>query len=104
MHKRYVKNDINRNFLKEFSEIINFSGIKLKAVKNYQKFDKKYKNKTSSENGLIRNGMTLSLREKELPITVEVGEKIEIDGIEYEVIVVEKSFGLLELDLERIYD
>ena len=49
MLKRYIKNDINRNFFKEFTETINFSGIQLKAVKNYQKFDNKYNNKNNQE-------------------------------------------------------
>lgn len=104
MLKRYIKNDINRNFFKEFTETINFSGIQLKAVKNYQKFDNKYNNKNNQENGLIRNGMTLSLKEEELPLTVEVGEKIEVDGVEYEVRSTNINRGLLVLDLERIYD
>lgn len=104
MLKRYIKNDVNRNFFREFSERVNFSGIQLKAVKNYQKFDNKYNSKNSKENGLIRNGMTLSLKEEELPLTVEVGEKIEVDGVEYEVRSTSINHGLLVLDLERIYD
>lgn len=104
MLKRYIKNDVDRNFFREFSEWINFSGIQLKAVKNYQKFDNKYNNKNNQENGLIRNGMTLSLKEEELPLTVEVGEKIEVDGVEYEVRSTSINRGLLVLDLERIYD
>lgn len=104
MLKRYIKNDVNRNFFREFSEWVNFSGIQLKAVKNYQKFDNKYNSKNSKENGLIRNGMTLSLKEEELPLTVEVGEKIEVDGVEYEVRSTSINHGLLVLDLERIYD
>ena len=104
MLKKYIKNDISRNYLNEFSEIISFSGIKLKAAKNYQRFDKKYKNKSSDENGLLKNGMILSLREKDLPFIIEVGEKVEVDGLEYEVIAIEKNLGILKLDLERIYD
>lgn len=104
MLKKYIKNDVNRNFFREFSEWINFSGVQLKAVKNYQKFDSKYNSKNSKENGLIRNGMTLSIKEEELPLIVEVGEKIEVDCIEYEVRAIEKNLGLLVLDLERIYD
>lgn len=104
MLKKYIKNDVNRNFFREFSEWVNFSGIQLKAVKNYQKFDNKYNSKNSKENGLIRNEMTLSIKEEELPLIVEVGEKIEVDGIEYEVRAIDKKLGLLVLDLERIYD
>nr|DAJ69845.1 MAG TPA: ATP-binding sugar transporter [Caudoviricetes sp.] len=104
MLKKYIRNDIERNHLNEFSETISFSGIKLRAVKNYQKFNKKYRNKNSDENGLLKAGMILTLREKELPIVVEVGEKVEVDGLEYEVIAIEKNLGMLKLDLERIYD
>ena len=104
MLRKYIRNDIKRNYLNEFSDVISFSGIKLRAAKNYQKFDKKYKNKDYGENGLTKNGMIITLREKELPIIVEVGEKVEVDGLEYEVIAIEKNLGMLKLDLERIYD
>lgn len=104
MLKKYIKNDIRKNYLNEFSEIISFSGIKLRAAKNYQKFDKKYKNKEYGDSGFTKNGMILTLQEKELPIVVETGEKVEVDGLEYEVIAIEKNLGMLKLDLERIYD
>lgn len=109
MRKR-INKDIDRVFFREFSEVINLSGVTLRAIKSYQKYEKKYRKgkSISVEEGkstiFSNNGMSLSVKERDLPLPIKVGETIDVDGIEFTVLEKSEKNGVIEFYIERVLD
>ena len=98
--KKEIMKDIDRNFFKEFGENINFSGIKLKGLLSFSKFENKYSQKHPLDDGLIKKGVTLTIREGDLPKMVGINEKVSINGQMYVVKAIKRELKLLEIDLQ----
>lgn len=100
---REIKRDNKRNFFKEFGEWISLSGIRLRAVKSYQKFNGKYP-KTQNDMSIEIQGYTLAIQEKDLPLPIKIGEKIEVNEEKFEVLSIKKELCILEIDIRKLGD
>lgn len=100
--EREIEKDMKSNFFNEFANNIIFSGIKLKAIKSYKEFEKKYLNKNFSDTGLSIKGMIVTVRSKDLPLELETGGKITVDGEKYEIRAYSEKMGMTKIDLEAV--
>lgn len=82
------KKDIRNTFFTDFAKIVNLSGIRLKAVitnvhvnpKKTGKFLEEYDADT-----VKRTGLKVSFRKKDLPVSVSVGDEVELEYKKYTV-------------------
>lgn len=102
MLTRFLNKDLDRNFFKEFAEKINFSGIPLKAVVSEEEYRKLFPARHKSDAGLIKKGIVISLKKRDLPSNPEAGDVVSVNGIEYRVISTNYPAEVLKLVLENI--
>lgn len=100
--EREIEKDMKSNFFNEFANNIIFSGIRLKAIKSYKEFEKKYSNKNPSDTGLSIKGMIVTVRSKDLPLRLETGDKVTVDDEKYEIRAYSDKMGMTKIDLETI--
>ncbi len=98
--KNIFKDDLENIFFnpEEFGQEVNFAGLDIIAIKSIKKFQKKYKGR-GEELGIYKGGMTIIIKKSSLPIIIEPGEKVTIDGISYEVIDVEDTNNIYKIDV-----
>ncbi|MBS9775669.1 MAG: hypothetical protein KGV57_01095 [Fusobacterium sp.] len=100
--KPNFQKDIDNVFFKEMSERINFSGILLNAVITKNNFAGKLggkKNYEHDEDILDREHKRVSIKTKDIPIAVEVGDEIEINHKEYTVKGISQNKGITTLSI-----
>lgn len=93
--KHQIKKDINRNFFREFAERINFCGISVKALLNFKN------QKGRKDSSIKSNTASLVFLKRDLPIKINIDEKITINSETYFVKNIKDELGLLEIDIER---
>lgn len=102
MFKRNMKKDFDRVFFKEFSEKINFAGIPLKAVVSEQEYQKLFSSRNKNDAGLIKKGIVISLKKRDLPLEIQAGEIVSINEEDFRVISVNCPDHVVKLVLESI--
>lgn len=98
--KEMLGNDVANVFFNpdEFGEKVIFAGKELTAIKSKHNFTKKYKGR-SEELGIYTGGVTYNIKKVDLLILIEIGEKVTIDGIKYEVIDIEDIDNIYKIDV-----
>ena len=99
---KFFRKDIDRNFFKDFAEKINFSGIYLKAVISEEEYRKIYQSRNQSDAGLYKKGILISLKKRDLPLEIQVGEIVSVNSEEFRVIESKYHFDIVKLYLEQI--
>lgn len=94
------KKDIRTTFFTDFAKFINLSGIRLKAVitkihinpKKTGKFLENY-----DADMVKRTGLKVSIRKKDLPVSISVGDEIEIDFKKFTVFDLIDRYEIINL-------
>ena len=102
MLKKQFKKDLDRTFFKEFAEKVNFCGIYLKAVISKEEFKKLFQARNINDAGIYRKGMVVSLKKRDLPLPVEVGDNVSVNEEEFRVISREYHFDVVKIVLEKL--
>ena len=102
MFKKNTRRDLDKIFFKEFSEKIDFAGIPLKAIVSEQEYHKLFSTRTKDDAGLIKKGIVISLKKRDLPLEINAGEIVAINQKDYRVISISCPDHIIKLVLESI--
>lgn len=103
------KKDIDNTFFTDFAEIINLSGIRLKAiitdVKENSKLTGKFEESLDA-NTTYRRGLKISIKSRDLPphVKVIVGDKITVNNEKFNVFDIERRHGITNFYIQRYGD
>lgn len=100
------KADIDKVFFTDFADKINLSGVSLKAVITKIQSDPKITGKFKEgldATTLIRSGLKVSIKTRDFPssTSVDVGDRVKINGISYYIYNIEKRYGMLHLYIQK---
>lgn len=98
--KDMLDEDLDKVFFNEdeIGEVITFAGKLLTVIKSAESFQKKYKGR-SDETGIYTGGLTISIKKSDLPVIIEPGERVTIDGTTYDVIDVDDLGNTYRIDI-----
>lgn len=98
------KRDIERVFFTDFSEKINFCGIRLNAVITKWHSNPKLTGKFMENldaNTIMRYGKKVSIKSRDFPLPLRTGKNVTIDKEEYQILDIEYRFGVIHLYLQN---
>lgn len=105
--KRILKNDVAKTFFKEFTERINFSGIRLNAIITEIKSEGKLENRAGWKHDskiIIHNGKKVSIKSRDLPIKIKIGEEVSINSEKYSVNNIYEKDNITHIFVEKYGD
>ncbi|CAL7915066.1 MULTISPECIES: hypothetical protein [Fusobacterium] len=98
------KKDIESVFFTDFAERVDFCGIRLNAVITKQHINPKMTGKfmeTMDADILIREGMKVSIRKKDFPVTLKIGEEATVNKEKYLILDIVNRLGIVHFYLQR---
>lgn len=97
-----VEKDMERNFFNEFSQHVNFCGIKLRGLKRDINSKMKRSSKYLQDTGLIQKRLILAFNKRDLPLIPRIKETVTVDEEEYLILEINEKMKLVELILEKV--